>query len=147
LDDDGQEDTHQDKRIKQRWNVKLLQHGQDRDMLPYSPSPQQCRSHTKSSAQKKRSKKTRREKTGRSVSCNKGGVRMHVQGRTVASSILSSIKSPRTARRRKTTTKEMKLTMKPQLTKRRQALEVVVSLCPPLMTIARVALILQWEKV
>ena len=72
---------------------------------------------------------------------------MHVQGRTVASSILSSIKSTRTARRRKTTTKEMKPTMKPQLTKRRQALEVVVSLCPPLMTIANVALILQWEKV
>ena len=36
LDDDGQEDTHQDKRIKQRLNVKLLQHRQDTEMLPYS---------------------------------------------------------------------------------------------------------------
>jgi len=64
LDDDDQDDTHRDKRIKQRWNVKLLQHRQDTDMQPYSPSPQQCRSHTKSSARKKRSKKTRRKKTG-----------------------------------------------------------------------------------
>jgi hypothetical protein len=39
LDDDVQEDASQDKRIKQRWNVELLQHGQEMDISPYSPSP------------------------------------------------------------------------------------------------------------
>jgi hypothetical protein len=40
LVDDDQEDAHQDERIRQRWTVKLLQHGQEMDMLLYSsPSP------------------------------------------------------------------------------------------------------------
>jgi hypothetical protein len=53
LVDDKQEDAHQDERIRQRWTVKLLQHGQEMDMLPYyslSPSPQQRGSRTKTSA-------------------------------------------------------------------------------------------------
>jgi hypothetical protein len=44
LVDDDQEDACQDERIRQRWTVELLQHGQEMDMLPYSspsPSPQQ----------------------------------------------------------------------------------------------------------
>jgi len=37
LDDDDQEDARKDKRITQRWNIKLLQpHGQVMDILPYS---------------------------------------------------------------------------------------------------------------
>ena len=59
LDDDDQEDARKDKRITQRWNIKLLQpHGQVMDILPYSwsPSTQQREFHIKTSAQGKQSK-------------------------------------------------------------------------------------------
>ncbi len=36
LDDDDQEDTHQDERIRQRWTVELLQHAKEMNMLPVS---------------------------------------------------------------------------------------------------------------
>jgi hypothetical protein len=38
-DDDDQDNAHQDERIEQTWNVELLQHAKEMDMLPYSPSP------------------------------------------------------------------------------------------------------------
>ncbi len=69
LVEDDQEDAHQDERIRQRWTVKLLQYGQEINMLPYSspsPSPQQCGCHTKSSAQRKQKGK-RRKRTGKTV--------------------------------------------------------------------------------
>jgi hypothetical protein len=74
LVDDDQEDAHQDERIRQRWTVKLSQHGQEMDMLPYSsqsPSPQQRRSRTKTSAQRKW-KGEMRKKTGKTISFNAG---------------------------------------------------------------------------
>ena len=71
LDDDDQEDAHWDERIRSRWTVELLQHGQDMDMLPYSPSPspQQCRSHTKTSPEMKW--KEKRRKINRKLPCGK----------------------------------------------------------------------------
>jgi hypothetical protein len=72
LVDDDHEDVCQDERIRQRWTVKLSQHGQEMDMLPYSspsPSPQQPGSHTKTSAQRERKGK-RRKGPGKTVSCN-----------------------------------------------------------------------------
>ena len=61
--------------VRQRWNVELLQHGNGKEMnmssYTPSPSPQQCESCTKTSAQRKQSR-TRREKTGKSISCNVG---------------------------------------------------------------------------
>ncbi len=74
LVDDNQADACQDESKRQRWTVKLLQHGQEMDMSPYSspsPSPQQCGSHTKISAQRKRKGK-RRKKTGKTVSFDVG---------------------------------------------------------------------------
>jgi hypothetical protein len=70
----NQENASGDERIRQRWTVKLSQHGQEMDMLPYSSpslSPQQCGSHTKTSAQRKQKGK-RRKRTGRIVSFNAG---------------------------------------------------------------------------
>jgi hypothetical protein len=70
LVDDDQEDARQDERIYQRWTVKLSQHGQEMDMLPYSspsPSPQQRGSRTKTSAHRKQ-KGERRKRTGKTVS-------------------------------------------------------------------------------
>ncbi len=66
----------------------------------------------------------------------------HVQDHTVAPGSLSSMKSTRIAQRKKRTTKDTKPAMKLQTTMRRQALGVVVSLCPPPTTVARVTLIL-----
>ncbi len=66
----------------------------------------------------------------------------HVQGHTVATGSLSSMKLTRIARRKKRTTKETKPAMKLQTTMRRQALGVVVSPCPPPTTVARVTLVL-----
>ncbi len=74
LVDDNQEDAHQDERIRQRWTVKLLQHGQEMDMPPYSspsPSPQQRGSCTKTSAQRKQKGK-RMKRTGKPVSFDAG---------------------------------------------------------------------------
>jgi hypothetical protein len=74
LVDDDQEDACQDERIRQRWTVKLSQHGQEMDMLPYSspsPSPQQRGSCTKTSAQRKQKGK-RRKKTGKTISFDAG---------------------------------------------------------------------------
>jgi hypothetical protein len=73
LDDDDQEDTHQDERIRQRWTVKLSQHAKEMDMLlsSPSPSPQQRGFCTKTSAQRKW-KGERRKRTGKTVSCNVG---------------------------------------------------------------------------
>jgi hypothetical protein len=74
LVNDDQEDVHQDERIRQRWTVKLSQHGQEMDMLPYSspsPSPQQRGSRTKTSAQRKRKGK-KRKRTGKIVSFDVG---------------------------------------------------------------------------
>ncbi len=75
MDEDDQDEACQDKRIRERWNVHLLQNAKEMDMSPYSPSPspKQCGSFTKNSAQRKQSK-SRREKTGRSISCNMGSV-------------------------------------------------------------------------
>ena len=89
LVDDDQEDAPQDERIRQRWTVKLSQHGQEMDVLPYSsptPSPQQCRSCTKTSAQRKRKGK-RRKRTGKTISFDRR-LRIRVQGHTVASDSL-----------------------------------------------------------
>ncbi len=63
-DEDDQDEACQDERIKERWNVDLLQIAKEMDMSPYSPSPspEQCGSFTKNSAKKKQSK-TRRKKT------------------------------------------------------------------------------------
>ncbi len=72
LVDDDHKDAHQDERKRQRWTVKLMQHGQEMDMLPYSPpspSPQQCGSHTKTSPQRKRKGK-RRKGPGKTISYN-----------------------------------------------------------------------------
>ncbi len=74
LVDDDQEDACQDERIRQRWTVKQLQHGQEMDMLPYSslsPSPQQHGSCTKTSAQRKQKGK-RRKRTGENLSFDVG---------------------------------------------------------------------------
>jgi hypothetical protein len=70
LVDDNQEDAHRDERIRQRWTVKLLQLGQEMDMLPYSslsPSPQQHGSCTKTSAQRKWKGKSGK-RTGKTIS-------------------------------------------------------------------------------
>jgi hypothetical protein len=75
LVDDDQEDTHQDERIRQRSTVKLLQHGQEMDISPYSfpsPSPQQHGSCTKTSAQRKQQKGKRRKRTGKTISFDAG---------------------------------------------------------------------------
>jgi hypothetical protein len=74
MDDDDHDDAHRDERIEQRWNVELLQHAKEMDMLPYSlsPSTQQPRSCAKTSAQRKQSKTRRKKKTGKSVSCDMG---------------------------------------------------------------------------
>ncbi len=73
MDNDDQEDTHQDERIRQRWTVELSQDAKEMDMLPspLSLSPQQCGSRTKTSAQRKWKGK-RRKRTGKTVSCNVG---------------------------------------------------------------------------
>jgi hypothetical protein len=74
LVDDDQQDAHRDERIRQRWTVELSQNGQEMDMSPYSslsPSPQQCGSCTKTSAQRKQKGK-RRKRTGKTVSFNVG---------------------------------------------------------------------------
>ncbi len=73
LNDDDQEDTHQDKKIRQRWTVELSQHAKEMDMLPSSPSTssQQHGSCTKTSAQMKW-KGERRKRTGKTVSCDVG---------------------------------------------------------------------------
>ncbi len=74
LVDDVQEDACQDERIRQRWTVKLSQHGQEMDIFPYSspsPSPQQRRSRIKTSAQRKW-KGERRKRTGKTISFDAG---------------------------------------------------------------------------
>jgi hypothetical protein len=74
LVDDNQEDARQDKRMRQKWTVKLLQHGQEMDMLPCSspsPSPQQHGSCTKTSAHGERKGK-RRKRTGKTISFHVG---------------------------------------------------------------------------
>ncbi len=74
LVDDDQDNAHQDERIRQIWTIKLSQHGQEIDMLPYSslsPSPQQGRSCTKTSAQRIWKVK-RRKRTGKTVSRDVG---------------------------------------------------------------------------
>jgi hypothetical protein len=72
LDDDYQENTHQDERIRQRWTVELLQHAKEMDMPSSpSPSPHQHGSCTKTSAQRKWKGK-RGKRTGITVSCNVG---------------------------------------------------------------------------
>ncbi len=74
LVDDDQEDAHQDEMIRQRWTVKLLQLGQEMDMLAYSslsPSPQQRGPRTKTSAQRKWKGK-RRKRTGKTISFDVG---------------------------------------------------------------------------
>ncbi len=74
LVDDDQEDANQDERIRQRLTIKLSQHGQEMDMLPYSfpsPSPQQRGSRTKTSAQRKQKGK-KRKRTGKTVSFDVG---------------------------------------------------------------------------
>ncbi len=68
LDEDYQDEAFQDKKMRQRWNVNLLQIAKE-IVTSFSPSPQQCGSHTKNSAQQKWGK-TRREKTGKPVSSN-----------------------------------------------------------------------------
>jgi hypothetical protein len=50
FDDDDQEDAHQDKRVRQRWAIELIQHAKEMDMLTLSPSLQQRGSCTKNSA-------------------------------------------------------------------------------------------------
>ncbi len=64
-DEDDQDEACRDERIQERWNVNLPQIAKEMDMSPYSPSPspKQCESFTKNSAQRKRSKATRRKKT------------------------------------------------------------------------------------
>jgi hypothetical protein len=73
FDDDDQEDAHRDERVRQRWAIELMQHAKAKeiDMLTPSISPQQRRSHTKNSAQRKRSK-TRRIMTGKPILCDVG---------------------------------------------------------------------------
>jgi hypothetical protein len=70
LDEDDQEKSRRDKRMRQRWNVDPLQHAQEMDMSPYSFSlpPTAWVSGTKSSAQKKR-RKTRSKRAGIFISC------------------------------------------------------------------------------
>jgi hypothetical protein len=71
FNDDDQEDARRDKRVRQRWAIKLMQHAKEMDMLTPSPSPQQHGSRTKNSAQRKWSK-TRRKMTGKSILCDVG---------------------------------------------------------------------------
>jgi hypothetical protein len=74
LVDDNQEDARRDERIRQRWTVEMLQHGQEMDILPNfspSPSPQQRGSCTKTFAQKKLKGK-RRTRKGKTVSFDVG---------------------------------------------------------------------------
>jgi hypothetical protein len=53
LDDDDQEDARQDKRIKQRWTVKLSQHGQEMDVSHYSQGDHDlCSKETKGEKEK-----------------------------------------------------------------------------------------------
>ncbi len=71
--EDDQDKAQQDKRMRQRWNVNLLQHEQEMDMLLYSLSlPPTARvSGTESSAQRKR-KKTRSKRAGTFINCAMG---------------------------------------------------------------------------
>jgi hypothetical protein len=73
LDEDDQDKARQDKMMRQRQNVDLLQHAQEMDMLPYSLSlpPTAWVSGTKSSAQRKR-RKTRSKRAGTFISCAAG---------------------------------------------------------------------------
>ncbi len=66
---------------------------------------------------------------------------MSVQGHTVASGSLLSMKSTRTA-----TEEEDDNERNTNTTRRRLTLEVVVSLCHPLMTVTRVALFCDWRR-
>ncbi len=72
-DEDDQDEARRDKRIRQKWNVGLLQHAQEMDMLPYSLSlpPTAWVSGTKSSAQRKQ-RKTRSKSAGTFISCAVG---------------------------------------------------------------------------
>ncbi len=71
LYDNDQEQAHQDACTRERCNVDVSQMAKEMDMLPYSscPSPQQCGSHTKTSAQREW-RGERREWAGKPVSCN-----------------------------------------------------------------------------
>jgi len=72
-DEKDQDEAHRDKRMRQRWNVKPLQHAQEMDMSPYSLSLSATAwvSGTKSSALRKRRKK-RSERAGIFTSCAVG---------------------------------------------------------------------------
>ncbi len=72
-DEDDQDKACQDKRMRQRRNVDLLQHAQEMDMSPYSLSlpPTAWVSGTKSSAERKR-RKTRSKRAGTFISCAAG---------------------------------------------------------------------------
>jgi hypothetical protein len=72
-DEDDQDEARRDERMRQRWNVELLQHAQEMDMSPYSLSlpPTAWVSGTKTSAQRKRRKK-RSKRAGTLISCAVG---------------------------------------------------------------------------
>ncbi len=72
-DEDDQDEARRDERMRQRWNVELLQHAQEMDMSPYSLSlpPTAWVSGTKTSAQRKRRKK-RSKRAGTFISCAVG---------------------------------------------------------------------------
>jgi hypothetical protein len=66
LDDDDQEQAHQDACTRERGNADISQMAKEMDMPLYylSPYPQQCGSHTKTSAQRKQ-KEERRDRAGK----------------------------------------------------------------------------------
>ena len=117
LDDDDQEDARQDKRIKQRWTVKLLQHGQEMDVSHYSRGDHDLCSKETKGEKEKQDRENCNLGCGKWWKVNQGGGRgWRVQGHTVASGSMWLMKSRRTAQTKKTTMKETKPTMKPQTT-------------------------------